>query len=118
MTMHGMIEVAVRFLVTGLSVLLVAAVLPGMRVHRYRDAVFFAVVVAVLNVIAYSFLSWITWPSILLTFGIGYFVINGIIFLIAKNVVKGVEISGCLIAILASILVSLVNTILSRFIHI
>jgi uncharacterized membrane protein YvlD (DUF360 family) len=34
-----------NLLLTGLSVVIVAALLPGMKVERYRDAVFFAVVV-------------------------------------------------------------------------
>ncbi len=101
-----------HFFLSGLSVLLVSALLPGMRVRRYMDAVWFSVVVAVLNVLVWKVLGAVTIPLGVLTLGIAVAVLNGVVFLVAKNVVRGIEIDGCLIASIASVLVSLVNALL------
>jgi putative membrane protein len=106
----GMLQALAHFALTGISVLIVAALLPGMRVRSYFDAFAFAVVVGILNVIAWKVLFLITLPFAFLTVGIGYFVINGLIFLVAQKVVRGVEISGCFIAAIAAVLVGLVNS--------
>ncbi|GAC1353945.1 MAG: hypothetical protein NVSMB47_07120 [Polyangiales bacterium] len=108
--MSHLLELVLRFVLTGVSVLLVAAVLPGMRVKSFGDALAFAVVVALLNAIAWHFLALLTIPFAVITLGIGALIVNGLIFLGAKKIVRGVEISGCLVAAIASVLVSVVNS--------
>ncbi len=110
--MNDLVQMVAQFLVTGVSVVVVAAVMPGMRVERYSDAVGFAIVAAVLNVVAWKVLAVLTWPLTILTLGLAGFVINGVVFLVARKVVRGVEISGCLVASIAALLVSGVNALL------
>ncbi len=111
--MNEVIRLVAQFLVTGLSVLIVATLLPGMRVKRYGDAVGFAIVVAVLNVIV-SYLLGLGHPhlSVELWRGLGGMVLNALIFLVAKRFVSGVEISGCFVAAIAAFLVSVINSAL------
>ena len=99
-----------RFVVTGLSVLIVAAFMPGMKVKSFFDAFAFAVVAAIFNVLAWGVFGLITWPFAVLTLGIGMFIVNGLVFMLATKIVKGVEISGCFVAAIASVLVALVNS--------
>ncbi|MDP3278409.1 MAG: phage holin family protein [Deltaproteobacteria bacterium] len=113
--MSDLMRLALQFLVSGLSVLLVAALLPGIRVRKYSDAVWFSIVVAALNVLAYKVLGIITIPMAVLSLGIFAFFLNGALFLVAKKIVKGIEIDGCLIASIAALLVSLVNAALQAF---
>lgn len=110
--MNDLIRMVVQFLVTGVSVVIVAAILPGMKVDRYGDAVGFAVVTAVLNVLAWRVFALFTWPMAVLTLGIGGFILNGVIFLVARRLVSGVKISGCFVAAIAALLVSVVNSAL------
>jgi putative membrane protein len=112
-----LVHVVARFLLTGLSVLIVAAVLPGMQVQRYRDAVWFAVVVAVLNVVAWRLLGLLTVPFTALTAGVGYFIVNGVVFLVAQKAARGVRISGCFVAAIAAALVGFVNSVLSEMLR-
>lgn len=113
-TLAGMPNAAhllLQFAVSGVSVLIVAALLPGMRVRSYFDAFAFAVVTALLNVLAWhTFLAVFSVAFSVITVGIGILIINGLIFLIAQKVVRGVEISGCFIAAIAAVLVSVVNS--------
>lgn len=114
--MNDIVALLAQFLVTGASVVVVAALMPGMRVHRYADAVGFAVVVAVLNVVASRLLVHASLPHNWLVLGVVGFVVNGLVFLVARSVVRGVEISGCLVASIAALLVSVVNGVLWHFI--
>jgi putative membrane protein len=99
-----------KFALSAVSVLIVAAVMPGMKVRSFFDAFGFAIVVAILNVIAWKLLAPLTYTFGVLTLGVGFLIVNGLVFLIAQKVVRGVEISGCLVASIAAVLVGLVNS--------
>ncbi len=107
----------VHLLITGVSVLLVGRLLPGVRVKSYGSALFFAFVVGILNAIAWTLLAPLSWTISVLTLGLGALVINGVLFLIADAVVPGVEISGCLTAALASLGVTFFNWALNWLLH-
>jgi putative membrane protein len=110
--MSPIVQTIVRFVVNGLAVLIVASFLPGMKVDRFRDAVLFAVVVAFFNALAWTVFGLLTIPFSVLTLGVGVFIVNGAVFLLADKVVSGVRISGWLVGIVGAVLVSLVNSAL------
>lgn len=111
-------KLLLEFALSGVSVLIVSAVLPGMKVRSFFDAFGFAVVVALLNMLAWkTFLAIFSVTFSVITLGIGFFIINGLIFLVAQKVVKGVEISGCFVASIAAILVSLCNSAIHALLH-
>lgn len=107
-----MVTTLVQLLVNAVSVLLVAALLPGMRARSFMDALGFAVVVAILNALAWKVLWFLSIPMTIVSLGVGAFVINGFIFLAAQKIVRGVEISGCFVAAIAWFLVSACNAVL------
>jgi putative membrane protein len=98
----------VHLLVTGLSVLLVAKVLPGIQVKSYASAVVFAFIVGIFNAIAWYLLAPLTWTFAILTLGVGILIVNGLVFLFAGNI-AGVKISGCTTAAIASVCVGILN---------
>lgn len=105
------VKLLLELALSGVSVMIVSAVMPGMRVRGFFDAFAFAAVVAILNVIAWHTLAAVfTVTFSVITFGIGILIVNGLIFLVAQKVVRGVEISGCLVASIAALLVSIVNS--------
>ncbi len=109
--MSGAVRLLLELLLSGVSVMIVAAVLPGFKTRSFLDAFFFAIVVSVLNVLAWhTILAVFSVGFSVITLGIGVLIINGLIFLVAQKVVKGVEISGCFIAAIAAVLVSIVNS--------
>lgn len=110
-----MIFAAAHVVLTGVSVFVVAKVLPGMRVKSLGAAVLFAFVVAVLNVLAFWLLAPLAIPVKWLTLGVGGFIFNGVVFLIGARLVGGVKISGCLIAALAAVGVTFVNHLMGHF---
>jgi putative membrane protein len=115
--MSEAVRLLLSFVLSGVSVMIVAAVMPGMRVKRFFDAVAFSVVVAILNMVTWHYLWPLSATFSILTAGIGILIINGFIFLLAKKVVSGVEISGCFVAAIASVLVSVVNSTISALLR-
>lgn len=107
--MKELINLAAHFLLSGVSVLLVAAFLPGMKVERFGSAVWFSVMVAIFSAVAWKVMAIVTVPFAALTLGIGYFLVQGGVFLLAKKLTPGVQISGCFTAMVASVLVGIVN---------
>lgn len=105
-------QFVIRLLLTGISVLVVGAVLPGIKVKSYGSAVGFAFVVGILNAVAWYLLAPLTWPFALLTLGIGILIVNALVFLLAGRIVSGVSISGWFTALLGSIGVSFCNWII------
>jgi len=106
---HSLTTIIVRLLLTGLSVLIVAKLLPGIRVKSYGSAVTFAFVVGILNALAWKVFAPLTFTFAFLTLGVGALIVNGVLFLIAVAIDNGVELSGCFTAELASMGVTFVN---------
>lgn len=106
----------VHLLLTGVSVLIVGKLLPGVRVKSYGSAIFFAFVVGLLNAIAWTLLAPLTWTFSVLTLGLGALLINGALFMLADKVVPGVQIAGCLTAVLASLGVTVINWAMHLFV--
>lgn len=100
---------------TGVSVFLVAKVLPGMRVKSLSSAIVFALVVSLLNVVAWWLLAPLTLPFKWISLGVGTFIVNGVVFLVGARIVGGVKISGCFIAAIAAVGVTFVNGLMGRF---
>ena len=105
------VQFVVRLLLTGVSVLIVGAVLPGIKVKSYGSAVLFAFVVGLFNAIAWYVLAPLTWTFAILTLGLGVLIINALVFVLAGKVVRGVAIAGWFTALLASLGVQLCNWI-------
>jgi putative membrane protein len=107
----------IHFLLMAVAVLVVAFVLPGFKVKGFLDAVGFAVLVALFNAIAWSVLRGLSLTFSIFTLGIGALVIDGLIFLGAAKIVRGVEISGCFVATIGYLLVALLDAGLLRLLH-
>jgi len=105
-------KLLIRLLVTGIIVLLLANLLPGVQVESYLSAVIVAVVLGILNVILKPILVILTLPVTILTFGLFLLVINALIILLASNLIGGFHVDGFWIAVLFSILLSITQAVL------
>ena len=100
---------------TGVSVFIVAKLLPGIQASSLKASIFFAFVVGVLNAIVWGALAVFAVSFTIVTVGLGALILNGVVFLLASKVVEGVRISGCMTAAIASLGVSLVNAAMHPF---
>lgn len=111
-----MIGLLVTWLVSAISLLVVAYLLPGFKVDGFKTALVAAVVIGLVNATLGLILKIVTFPITLLTLGLFWLIINAAMLLLAARMVNGFTISGWLPAIIGSILLSLVNAILRALI--
>lgn len=98
-----------HWLLSGAAVLVVARLMPGIKVRSYLSAIGLAIVAGFFNTIAWHWLAPLSYAFAILTLGVGAIVVNGLVFLLAGKVVPGVSISGCFTAALASFAVTFVS---------
>jgi putative membrane protein len=112
-----MLHHVVQIIITAIAVLIAARIVPGIRVKSFGSAVFFALVLGLLN----FFLKWalvvVSFPLIALTLGLFMLVINGFLFWLADKVVDGVEIDGFGSAVLGSLVTTLISWGFGMLLH-
>jgi putative membrane protein len=104
-----MLHYVVQLLVTAIAVLVAARIVPGIRVKSFGSAVFFALVLSLLNLFVYKILVILGLPLIIVTLGLFLLVINGFLFWLADQIVDGVEIDGFGACVLGSLVVTIVT---------
>ncbi|KKS97660.1 MAG: hypothetical protein UV73_C0006G0014 [Candidatus Gottesmanbacteria bacterium GW2011_GWA2_43_14] len=107
----------VDLLIRALVLLLTASVVPGFKITDYVTAVIVALILALLNLILKPVLIILTLPATILTLGLFMFVINAILLLIASRLVSGFQIENFGTAILASIVITVISTLLNILIR-
>ena len=106
-----------KVLLTAVAVLLIAYFLPGVEVDDYGTAIWVAFIVGLLFSILKPILVILTLPSTILTLGLFLFVINAAMILLANSWIDGFSVSGFWTALLFSILLSFVESILHKLIE-
>ena len=101
-------------MVTAAVAYLLAQVLPGVHVDSYETAIWFAIVLGLLNVFLKPFIIILTLPLTIITFGLFLFVINTITVLMASDWVKGFKIDSFSWGLLFSLLLTLITSLLFR----
>lgn len=105
-------KLILRLLVIAAISFILAQVLPGVHVETYITAIWFAVVLGLLNVFLKPVLILFTLPLTLITFGLFLFVINTIIVLLASDWVKGFKIDSFGWGLLFSLLLTIITSLL------
>ena len=103
----------VRFLLSGLAVLLTAYLLPGVDVTHYGFALLVAALISVANVLVKPILVLFTIPLTVITLGLFLLVINAIIILLVDALVPGFQVDGFWWALAFSIIMSIFNSMFS-----
>src|SRR5258708_7014738 len=99
----------VNWLLSALSLVIVAHLLPGFQINGFGAALLAALVIGFVNGTLGTLLKIITFPLTLLTLGIFWLVINALMLKVAAAFVPGFRISGFMPAFLGSIVLTLVN---------
>ena len=104
----------IHWFLSGVALLIVAKILPGIEVDGFGAALIAALVFGLVEVTVGFILKIVLLPFILLTLGIVYFLINGLMLKLASEFVPGFRVNGCLPAVFGSILLTFVEFILNR----
>ncbi len=106
-----------RLLLSAVAVLILAYVLPGVEVAGYSSAIIVAVVVALLRLTVKPVLVILTLPVTIVTLGLFLLVINAIIILLAGYFVDGFTVRNIWWALLFSLLLSFLQSVLFSFLN-
>jgi putative membrane protein len=104
----------IHWILSGVALLIVANVLPGIQVESFGSALIAALAIGFVSATVGLILKIILLPFIILTLGVVYFLINGLMLKLASELVPGFRVYGCLPAVLGSILLTLVDYLLNR----
>jgi len=102
----------IRLIVTALLVMLLSYVLPGVHVAGFVTALIVAIVLGLLNIFVKPILVLFTLPVTILTFGLFLLVINAIVILICDYIVGGFDVDSFLTALLFSLILSIVQSLI------
>jgi len=106
----------IRFLLSGLAVLLTAYLLPGVDVTNYGYALLVAVVLSLANLVVKPILVFLTIPITIVTLGLFLLVINALIILLVDYLITpGFDVSNFWWALAFSLILSLFNSLFSEF---
>jgi putative membrane protein len=105
-----------HWFLSGLALLIVAKILPGIQVEGFGAALIAALVIGLVSATVGLVLKIILLPFIVLTLGLVYFLINGLMLKLASEFVPGFRVIGCLPAVLGSILLTIVDYFLNRIV--
>jgi putative membrane protein len=103
-----------RIIVTSIVAFGLSYILTGISIDTFWTAILVAIVLAVLNAIIKPILIILTLPITLLTLGLFLFVINALIILFAERLITGFKVDGFWWALLFSLLLSLVTSLMYR----
>jgi putative membrane protein len=106
----------IKLLLNAVAVVFLAKVLNGVFVDTYLTAIIVAVVIAILNVLVKPILVILTLPVTIITLGLFLFIINAIIILLADKLIDGFSVDGLWTAVLFSILLCILQSLLHSFI--
>ena len=99
----------VNWLLSAVSLMIVAAIVPGIEIAGFGTALVAAVVIGLVNAPLGFFLKVVMFPLTLITLGAFLFVINALMLKVAAALLSGFRVKGFLPAILGAILLSLVH---------
>ena len=105
-------KILVHWFLSAVAVWLVSEIVPGFMVASLGSALIAAAVIGLVNATLGLVLKVLTFPFTIMTLGLIWPIINGLMLLVAAQLVPGFAITGFLAAFLGAIVLSIVNAIL------
>jgi putative membrane protein len=99
----------IHWIVSALSLLIVAYFVPGIHVSGFGTALIAALVIGIINATLGLFLKLISLPLIIVTFGIFWFVINALVLELASALLRGFRVDSFGSAFVGAIVLSVVS---------
>lgn len=102
----------ISLVVSTLAFLLASYLVPGFTVTSVGSAALAAVALGICNALIRPFIILFTLPVTVLTLGLFLLVVNGAVLALAVWLVPGVDVANLWVAILAALIISVVNAVL------
>jgi len=108
-----MLRLLATWLANSLAILAVAFLFRGVVVRSAPDAFIAGAVLSLVNAIVRPVLLVLTLPLTLVTLGLFYFVISGFCLWLTARLIPGFDVQGIVVTVIASVLISVISTIIS-----
>lgn len=115
-TTKDFIRILESWLLIALAVIIGAHTSDNINYDSFGTLALVVLSLSLLNVILKPFLIFFTLPFILVTFGLGIWVINALLLLLVSKVVSGFEVGSMTSALWGALVISLVSMIANQFI--
>jgi putative membrane protein len=102
----------VQWLLYALALLIVSKIVPGFHVAGLVPALIASLVIGLLNATVGLVLKIITFPISIITFGIFLLVINGLMIMLASNLVRGFVVRGFAPAFWGAVVLALLGMVI------
>ena len=112
-----MVKILVKFILTAVLTYGLAQVLPNVQLNGVGSAAVLVIVMGLLNATVKPILKLIGFPITVLTLGVFLLVINVIIVKLADYVMSGFSVAGFLSALIFSIALSLVTSVVDMIVY-
>jgi putative membrane protein len=111
-----MIHAIVQVVLNGVAILLASRIVPGIH---YTGSLTYLLIVGLVfglvNLLVKPLVTLLSLPLIVLSLGLFYLVINGLMLYLASYFLSGLKIDGCVPAILGGLVIAVVNWIVRAF---
>lgn len=108
-----MSEKLASWIVSALAIFAIALYLPGFHVNSFTTALIVALVLGIVNAVIKPILVILTLPITILTLGLFTFVVNAVLIILVSKIVPGFTIAGFFPALIAAVVLWLINTAIS-----
>jgi putative membrane protein len=98
-----------HWLLSALALMIVARLVSGFYIRSFTSALIAALVIGLVNATLGFFLKVVTFPFIILTLGLFWFMINALMLMLASKLVPGFVIVGFGPAFWGAIVLALIN---------
>ena len=105
----------INWLLSGLAIVITAYLLPGVHLSGIKAALLAAIVLGLINAVIKPVLKLLTLPLTIMTLGLFSLVINALLIMLTAKLVPGFQVQGFLWALAFSLVLALVNWVLSIF---
>jgi len=105
----------VNWLLSAVALLVVAQIIRGIEVRGFGAALIATVMIGLVDVFIGPIVRFFSFPFVVLTLGLFRFLVNGLLLKIASMFTPGFRVDGCLAAVLGSLVLTVLSTILHSF---
>jgi putative membrane protein len=110
------IRVLIAWLLSGAAFLGISKILPGFRIRSFGTALVVSAVYSILYIVLHFILFKVLWiltfPLVILTLGIIFFVVNAVILWLTDRIVEDFRIDSTVTLIIAAVLLTIINWII------
>ncbi len=98
-----------RWLISAISIYIISLLPIGLSLKSFKTAIVAAAILAIVDTVIKPILIILTLPINIMTLGLFTFIVNGIVLRITSAIVIGFKISNIFAAVVAAILIGMVN---------